>query len=542
MEKQKADQVITDYLQKIYGFAVKKSFSYNEAEDLSSEIILEVYRSLLKSDEIFNLEGYIWRISEHTYARYVATKKNKEGLSIDGMEIPYYEDFLLDDDSEDEKRRLRREISFLSEIRRKIVYLFYYKSKSVLSISRELSVPEGTVKWHLNKARSELKEGFTMERKIGTLGMYPIEATSFGHSGTPGKKGDTQYYLGDKINLNIVYSVYHTPRTKEEIAEELGLTPVYIDDKISMLESNGFLVKTKGDKYTTYVKFDAEKYSLELLENKMQKRLEIAKILAKEYAPLVREAIADVDDAYIPSGNRELLEAAAIFYGVVHRCSINAKNDLSKYKIKTTDGGRFIALVHINSEISDPDYEPKLKDLPEYWACGDMDRWSHKYPTVHSWSIDTRLCSRKGYWEDNLTSDYEYLYELITGQISDNSANADKFKRLRERKFITQDGKPNIMVVKGSEKSFFSRIPKLDDAIKDKFADIALEYAMIEAKSYPPQMQDIVVNWGVCGFIGTTVALMVMDILYSDGTFKALEEDEKVTSNLIMFSDELPNA
>lgn len=34
---------------------------------------------------------------------------------------------------------------------------------------------------------------------------------------------------------------------------------------------------------------------------------------------------------------------------------------------------------------------------------------------------------------------------------------------------------------------------------------------------------------------------MVMDILYNNGTFKELSENEKVTSNLIMFCDKLPD-
>ena len=34
---------------------------------------------------------------------------------------------------------------------------------------------------------------------------------------------------------------------------------------------------------------------------------------------------------------------------------------------------------------------------------------------------------------------------------------------------------------------------------------------------------------------------MVMDILYNNGIFKPLTENEKVTSNLIMFADRLPN-
>lgn len=83
MEKQKADVIITEYLQKIYGFAYKKSFSYDETEELAAEMTAEVYRALRIRDEIYNLEGYVWRICEHTYAKYVSSVKKHEGVSID---------------------------------------------------------------------------------------------------------------------------------------------------------------------------------------------------------------------------------------------------------------------------------------------------------------------------------------------------------------------------------------------------------------------------------------------------------------------------
>ena len=119
MEKQKADQIITRYLKKIYGFAVKKSFSYDEAEELCSEIVCEVYSSLLRADDISNIEGYIWRISEHTYAKYVSYKKRHEGISLDGLQIPYYDEYFFENNEEDLKR-LSREVAYLSASRRKI--------------------------------------------------------------------------------------------------------------------------------------------------------------------------------------------------------------------------------------------------------------------------------------------------------------------------------------------------------------------------------------------------------------------------------------
>ena len=169
-----------------------------------------------------------------------------------------------------------------------------------------------------------------------------------------------------------------------------------------------------------------------------------------------------------------------------------------------------------------------------------MTRWSEKYPTVYSWSVDTRLCSRKGAWSNNKTSDYDYLYEFMKGEIGDSPATEEKLKRLKDREFISDDSRPNIMIIKGNKKELFDRLPKLEETVKERFASKVLEYAMLNAKTYPPQMQDLIINWSVNGFIGSDVALMVMDILYSNGTFKPLTEEEKVTSNLIMFCDTLP--
>ena len=537
MDKQKADKILTEYFPKIYGFAVKKAFSYAEAEEICASIAEELYESLIKAKSICNLDGYIWRISEHTYSKYVSSVKKHQGVSIDEIILPFEDTYDLEDNRE-EFLRLRREIAFLTKTRREIVYAYYYKNESIAHISKQQGIPMGTVKWHLNQARLELKEGLIMERKIGKLGMKPVKAVCIGHSGTPGSNGGPEFYLNDSLNLNIVYSVYYTPRTKEEIAEELGVTPVFIEDKIDLLESNGFLVRKAGGKFTTYARFDSPTYSLEKQENKLKKQLETAQFLAKDYAHSVRQAVSNIREVYIPSGNRELLEAAAIFYGVANKCQLDVKKDLSPYCIKTTDGGNYIAFIEIERIQVDKDYVPTLQ-LPSMGTCGNMVRSSEKYP-VYSWSIDSRYSSRKGDWKNNLTSDYESLYEFMTGAIADDLVNADKFKRLRERQFISDNNQVNIMVVKGKAEDFFDKIPKLDEKFKKQFADYAFEYAQIIARDYPPQMRDLIFSWVAGGFVSNTVALMVMDILYGDGTFKPLTDREKITSNLILFTDVLP--
>ncbi|SHI79925.1 RNA polymerase sigma factor, sigma-70 family [Butyrivibrio fibrisolvens DSM 3071] len=540
MIKENADKLIIEYSPKIYGFAVKKAFSLEESEELAAEMVKEVYLSLLEANEVFNVEGYVWRICEHTYAKYVNSTKKHQGISLDGMEIPYYDNYNLGEKDKDLKK-LRQEIGFLSEKRRQIIYSFYYEGKSIQKIATEEDLSEGTIKWHLNKARNDLKENFSMERKVGSLGISPIEAICFDHNGQPGIKGGPEVYLDDKINLNIVYSVYDSPKTKEGIAEEMGMTPVYLEDRIAFLAKNGFLVETSGKRYTTYVKFTPRERSLEQEEEILKSKIKVADSILKNYVPKVKEAIKKITDIYIPSGNPELFEATAIFYAIANKFDLPIVKNVSPYLIKTLDGGEYYVTVNLKSEIIDPDFKPILEESTrDYTACGSMTRNSWKYPTVKAWSNDNRFSTRKGMWQNNLNTDYDAIYEVICGDIEDNKANEEKFKRLRERGFITDDGRLNVLVVKKTMEEFDALIPSTEKEQLDEFAKIAIEQAVMLAKNYPPQMQDFIVFEFVKWYVDNTIAMIVLDKLYDSGEYKPLTQSEKATVNLLVFSDRLP--
>lgn len=540
MEKQKADALITEYLPKIYGFAYKKSFSYDETEELAAEMTAEVYKSMLRSEDIYNVDGYVWRICEHVYSKYVANVKKQAGVSLDTIgELPYEQQFDEEDDGQVDI--LRREVAFLSAARREIVFLFYYKNEPIKQIAARLGLPEGTVKWHLNKARNELKEGLKMERRIGKLGISPVIATNLGHNGNPGSNAATEYYLGDKLNLNIAYSCYHEPKNVTEIAEELGVVPAYIEDKVEFLESNGFLVRTKDDRFTTYVLFSPRTWSKERVDAELGFKQRIAQRLAKEYVPAVIAAAREMKDVYIPGGNRELFEAAAVFYAISEKVDIGAADrvDISRYFIKTAAGGSFIANADLKSKCEDPYYVMRHKG--DYMCCGAMTRISNKYAGVSSKAWDTRFDSRKGGWKNNLTADYDHLYEYITGRLADEKANAEKLGRLKERGFIGKNGEVNVMIAKSTLESFCAAIPAPDKKLTEGFAESALENALNKAKQYPPQMHDLIVYYNSNPVrTDCAIAMMVLDILYSDGTFKPLTKREKITANLIMFADKLP--
>ena len=83
MEKQQADAIITEYLPKLYGFAVKRCYGYDEAEELCAQIVEEVYRALRTRDGIRNVGGYIYTVCERAYAGYVRRRKRDAAIPLD---------------------------------------------------------------------------------------------------------------------------------------------------------------------------------------------------------------------------------------------------------------------------------------------------------------------------------------------------------------------------------------------------------------------------------------------------------------------------
>jgi len=177
MDKIYADKIIANYIEKIFGFALTKLMNTDKAEELASRITFDVYTSLLKSDEINNIDGYIYRVASNVYARFVDEEKRGRYISLDEVNVPGAIDFTEDLIKEEDYTRLRREISYLGRIQREIVVMHYFDKLKQQQIAGRLNIPLGTVKWHLHDARNQIKIKLTEENKMrekGTLGINPV--------------------------------------------------------------------------------------------------------------------------------------------------------------------------------------------------------------------------------------------------------------------------------------------------------------------------------------------------------------------------------
>ncbi len=165
------------YMEKIFYFCLKKTGNEYEAEDLSQEIALCVLSELYRGVVPESFSGYVWQIARNRYARW-AEKKHKRLDMVVGSDIGEFE--IADGETTAEElihaedmAALRRELAFIASDYRELILAYYIEDKSVKEIAKRLSVPEGTVKTRLFRARNLLKEGMNMAREFGKRSYKP---------------------------------------------------------------------------------------------------------------------------------------------------------------------------------------------------------------------------------------------------------------------------------------------------------------------------------------------------------------------------------
>lgn len=164
----------------IYVFTLKRCVSTQDAEDLTQEIYLKVFRSITLRDDTENISKFVWTVAHNALANYYRGKQSR-GI---GMCIDDFAELLPSDDdvpehiiTDETESRLHREIAYLSKLQRKIVIAYYYENKKQDEITMEFGIPLDTVKWHLFEAKKDLKRGMDTMRNASELKFNPIKFT-----------------------------------------------------------------------------------------------------------------------------------------------------------------------------------------------------------------------------------------------------------------------------------------------------------------------------------------------------------------------------
>lgn len=282
MQREHAERIITEYLKPIYGFALKRCANLQDAEDLTQDIVLRAFRAMLVKDDLDSPKKFIWTIAHNVLANYYRDRtKTTIGVPVDELAelLPSQDDTPAGSVEDESIDRLHREIAYLSKLQRRIVIAYYFENKKQEVIAKELDIPLGTVKWHLFEAKKDLKKGMDTMRQTGELKFNPIKFELCGTNGSPGTKGANNNFFRSALSQNIVYAVWKEDKTINEIADCLGVSPVYVESEAEYLSEYGFLTENKG-KYRCNILLDDPTNELISLHDEMYR--EAAKLFANE--------------------------------------------------------------------------------------------------------------------------------------------------------------------------------------------------------------------------------------------------------------------
>jgi len=268
---------IEENLKTIFAYALSRVSNKEDAEDLTNDIVVAMLQS---ADKIQNQEafyGYVWGIAANTYRKFLYKRNRRkqevsaEGMQEDGNErvfdkLPAEGDFaeeLADKMAlKEDVAKLHREIALLSKEHRECTVAYYFEELTCAEVAERLGISLEMVKYYLFKTRKILKEGISMEREFGEKSFKP-EPFEFVTIFADNFNREYHNMFNRKLPGQILLSAYYTPMSVRELAIELGVASVYLEDELSLLEKYHLIVKNSHGKYQTNLVIYTDDYTKE---------------------------------------------------------------------------------------------------------------------------------------------------------------------------------------------------------------------------------------------------------------------------------------
>lgn len=470
MTENNAKKLIETYLKPIYGFCLKRCKTPEDAEDLAQDIALKAYRTLIHRDDIGDPDRFVWTIAHNALSNYYRNfSRNFLGLvNIDELSetLAGAQNHPIESLIEAETAaKLKSEIAYLSKLQRRIVIAYYFEGKKLEAIAAELCIPAGTVKWHLFEARKDLKRGMEKMRNTGDLKFNPIKFLYVGTSGCPGSKGADQNFFRSRLAQNIAYSVWKEAKTVNEIAEDLGVSPVYVEEEAEYLAEYGYLKECKG-KYLCNIII--EETTAELIRLRSETYSKAAELIAGElYDELCKADI--LDDSNIWGGVTAKLSFTEdsprdknyLLWSLIPYIIANSGKELYKEDIRfedvatvRPDGGNTICTATVENE--------SVKGECESDWCGIC--WNEA-DNLTLWQLDTRW-SEHHRVDDSYHPDSMRVISLLKRQYEGGELSPDEFA------FLSQKGIINVLNEGGDIKTAYRCIWLEGGDIENKLLEV----------------------------------------------------------------------
>jgi RNA polymerase sigma-70 factor, ECF subfamily len=156
------DAIVLQYRRKVFNVAYKFVGRHEEAEDLTQDIFLKIFRSLGTFDRRANFQTWLISVSRNLCIdHYRSVRKERQTIDrrVDPDELaPAAREPgpIAALEQQDRVALLREALAALPESLRKAVLMRDIQELSYQEIAHRLQLPEGTVKSRINRGRTEL--------------------------------------------------------------------------------------------------------------------------------------------------------------------------------------------------------------------------------------------------------------------------------------------------------------------------------------------------------------------------------------------------
>jgi RNA polymerase sigma-70 factor (ECF subfamily) len=250
---------ITEMLDKTFAWSVARTFSREEAEELTQEILFQALKSINELRDKNKFEPWFWRLASITLKVFKRGKaKIRSIMSFDEVTALAFEDD-YNFEADEEYQNLRRSIAQMSAAYRDIIVMHYYDNLSCKAISQTLGLPEGTVTYRLSLARTKLKERCNQMNETA-LKPAQLKIRIHGEGNYNGEDRPFPWqYIDDAMSQNILWYSYREPKTVEELSSLTGVPAFYIEDRIdNLIKREAVINLTKKTVQANFLIFDKE--------------------------------------------------------------------------------------------------------------------------------------------------------------------------------------------------------------------------------------------------------------------------------------------
>jgi RNA polymerase sigma-70 factor (ECF subfamily) len=161
-DQQAWEQIVRQHWRKVFNLAYKFVGRHDEAEDLTQDIFLKIFKALHTFDRRANFQTWLISISRNLCIdHYRSVRKERETMArdVDASQLtpasrersPYGELEQID-----LRQRIKEALAELPPALREAVVLRDLQEFSYQEIADKLQLPEGTVKSRINRGRLEL--------------------------------------------------------------------------------------------------------------------------------------------------------------------------------------------------------------------------------------------------------------------------------------------------------------------------------------------------------------------------------------------------